>query len=344
MEPEARAMDERGDHYAEQWLYLVSPFGVWITSAILFAAMAGAYAVAAGVDHVAWIVRQGSGAVIAPSAKVSLCLALVVCSTLALQRYSRLKEIEDAPAFARALPDAVRWAPTFSVTRLRLFTLAGAVVALATIGALVVNTGAATGSRPATSLWLAVLITLVSVLFFRGVELTGAASRHTRFVIRNSLEIDLLRIERLYPWGRAAARTSLVWFTVSAAILLLFVGSGFTLYTFGIMLVCLAIGLWTFVNTLILIHEAIRAAKTAELESLRARIDGARDALESDSTAPARLQSLLAYEARIEHAPEWPFDQTVLVRVGASALILTVPWFGQAIAGLIVEHLGKLQS
>jgi hypothetical protein len=37
-----------------------------------------------------------------------------------------------------------------------------------------------------------------------------------------------------------------------------------------------------------------------------------------------------------------PFDQTILVRVGASALILTVPWFGQAIAGVMVEHLGQL--
>jgi len=28
------------------------------------------------------------------------------------------------------------------------------------------------------------------------------------------------------------------------------------------------------------------------------------------------------------------------VRVGASALILTVPWFGQAFAGLMVAQLG----
>ena len=29
------------------------------------------------------------------------------------------------------------------------------------------------------------------------------------------------------------------------------------------------------------------------------------------------------------------------VRVGASALILTVPWFGQAIAQYAVEHLSR---
>ena len=53
-----------------------------------------------------------------------------------------------------------------------------------------------------------------------------------------------------------------------------------------------------------------------------------------------RLQGLLAYEARIQAVHEWPFDQTTLVRVLASAFILTVPWFGQAIVQYFVEHLG----
>jgi len=30
------------------------------------------------------------------------------------------------------------------------------------------------------------------------------------------------------------------------------------------------------------------------------------------------------------------------MRLGASALILTVPWFGQAVAGTLVERLGQL--
>ncbi len=34
------------------------------------------------------------------------------------------------------------------------------------------------------------------------------------------------------------------------------------------------------------------------------------------------------------------FDQTMLVRVAVSSLILTVPWFGQAFAAMAVEHLG----
>ena len=41
---------------------------------------------------------------------------------------------------------------------------------------------------------------------------------------------------------------------------------------------------------------------------------------------------------------EWPFDQTTLVRVGASALILTVPWFGQAAAQYFVDHIANVSG
>ena len=99
-------------------------------------------------------------------------------------------------------------------------------------------------------------------------------------------------------------------------------------------------GGWVFINTLGLIHHEIRVAKATELEALRIEITGLKRSLHADPAAPAKLQSLLAFEARIAAAPEWPFDQTILVRVGASALILTVPWFGQAFAGLMVAHLG----
>jgi hypothetical protein len=96
-----------------------------------------------------------------------------------------------------------------------------------------------------------------------------------------------------------------------------------------------------FVRPLERVHHKIRAAKACELERVRGEIDQVRLAASADSQAAIRLQGLLAYEARIEAAPEWPFDQTTLFRVGASALILTVPWFGQAVAGYAIEHLAR---
>jgi hypothetical protein len=237
----------------------------------------------------------------------------------------------------------VSWSPTFSTARLHLFTAFGAVVAGGAMLWYQLSGQGADARALAVAAWFTCAAILVGVLFFRGIVLTGAAARHSREFLQAGLQIDLLRIDQLYPWGRAASRTALIWFAVSAATLLQFVGDrGFDPYTIALVVGSAAIGAWVFVSMLGLIHHEIRQAKASELETLRAEIAALRAALHADPAAPAKLQSLLAYEARIAAAPEWPFDQTILVRVGASALILTVPWFGQAIAGLMVEHFGKL--
>jgi hypothetical protein len=325
--------------YAEQAIYDHSPFNnPWITTLILFAVLFGGYDAAAWVDHVPWIVHDKSGATLDHQVWVALSLTLIVCCALGLQRYSRLMDQRDEPALARTLRADVTWTAPFSPTRLRMFTAIGAVVAG---GAMWWGQGA-DAQNLAVRAWFTVAAVLVGVLFFRGVALTGALARNSREAVRTGLQIDLLRIEQLYPWGRSASRTALIWFTVSAAALLQFVGDrGFDPYTIALVVGCAAIGAWVFVSMLSVIHREIRQAKTKELEVLRAEITGLRSDLHSDPAAPAKLQSLLAFEARIEKAREWPFDQSILTRVVASALILTVPWFGQAFAGLMVAHLSK---
>jgi hypothetical protein len=328
-------------NYAEQIFYDRSPFGLWITTLILFAVLFGGYAAAAWIDHVPWIVHDKSGPGLDHRVWVALSLTLIVCCALGLPRYSRLMDQRDTAAFAHALrPDATLTAPS-SPTRLRLFTALGALVA----GGIMVwfqLIGQGTDTHaPLVAAWFTIAAVLVGVLFLRGVALTVASARYGRNVVRTGLQIDLLRIDLLYPWGRLASRTALIWFAVSAATLLQFVGDrGFDPYTIALVAGCAAMGGWVFVNTLGLIHHEIRVAKATELEALRIEITGLKRSLHADPAAPAKLQSLLAFEARIAAAPEWPFDQTILVRVGASALILTVPWFGQAFAGLMVAHLG----
>src|SRR5262249_25262120 len=105
---------------------------------------------------------------------------------------------------------------------------------------------------------------------------------------------------------------------------------------------CAGMGVTVFVGILTSVHSRIRAAKAAELEALRAEIAETRARLDDDQAAPPKLQALLAYENRIDEAPEWPFDQTILVRLGASSLILALPWFGQAVAQLVVENMGRM--
>jgi hypothetical protein len=180
---------------------------------------------------------------------------------------------------------------------------------------------------------------LLITAFTRGVELSRAGSLSTARAIDDDLVVDLLRIDLLSVWGRSAARFALIWFTVSAVACLFFIGNGLNAFTVAMLATFLALGIWMFIRPMERVHQKIRAAKAAELERIRGDIDRVRAAACSDADAATRLHGLLAYETRIAAAPEWPFDQTTLFRVGASALILAVPWFGQALAGYIIEHM-----
>ncbi|MGA0602541.1 hypothetical protein ACO2Q3_17670 [Caulobacter sp. KR2-114] len=325
--------------YLEQRLFVVSPLGVWSTGAALYLLLAGLYALALAADGGSWLTAGPAGLSLTGPSRIALVLAFIVVAVLTLQRYSRLRDEADAPILARVLDEGASWIPPdHAALRLRTMTAVGAVVSLM-LSLLSLPRAHASGAY-ATFAWFLGVSTLLGMLFFRGVELTRMGSRHAAGLVRG-LKIDLLRIDDLFPWGRAAARTAMIWFTVSAATCFMFGENGLSLAVVAMLLACAGIGVWVFVSTLSLIHHRIRAAKGEALEGLRDEIAAARGRLDDDPAAPARLQSLLAYEARIAAAPEWPFDQTILVRVGASALILTVPWFGQAFAGLMVEHLGK---
>ena len=137
--------------------------------------------------------------------------------------------------------------------------------------------------------------------------------------------------------GRHGARSALIWFSVAGAILLFFVGHNMNTLTFLILLLAALMGIWIFVRPMERVHRRIRAAKHVELEATRREIEAARLQAPHDAAAAAKLQSLLAYEARIENVREWPFDQSTMVRVGAYLFIPAIPWFGQAFAQRLID-------
>lgn len=328
--------------YAEQQLFEASPLGLVATTAVLFLVLIGLYAIAAGFDHRPWIVPGKAGSEIDRRAWVAICLSLIVCAALGLQRFSQLGGMRDGPALARDLPPGVSWFPTFSKARLRLSTVVGAAIG----GAAMIwffESGAAGSDRSlGVATWSVAIAMLLGAMFARGIELTRAGGRHGREVLSAGVVVDLLRIERLYPFGRAAARTSTVWFVVSAALLLLLVGTPLGPAMLVLSLVSAAMGGWVFFGALGRIRRAIRAAKAVELEQLRHEIAETKLQLHVDPAAPQKLQGLLAYEARIAAVHEWPFDQSTFARMAASSLVLTVPWFGQAFAGAVVARFSGL--
>jgi hypothetical protein len=271
-------------------------------------------------------------------------LSLLIVAALAMQRYTRLRDAADQGPFAAIfIGGAVTAARLASYTpdnaKLGSATLVGVALGLIASFLILQHQHDARMRAPGVLVWFVFAITLSAILFSRGVELTRRSSASFAATLRDELRIDLLRVDRLAVIGRSAARAALVWFVVSAIACLFFVGGDIDLPSIAIMLACVAIGLLLFLRAILRVHHLIVDAKAEELEHLRCEIEQARQNLRGDAQGPARAQGLLAYEARIAAAPEWPFDPTTLMRVGASTLIVTVPWFGQALAGYAIDHL-----
>lgn len=330
--------------YLEQRIFVLSPLGTFATAFALFAVLLALFFAAAWMENVRLI---GDGLHIESVLRSGFALSLMLCSALFIQRYTRLKERADHAAFAAVLRagaisrrNLTELTPTNA--RLGVFTALGVLLGAGLSWPLFGAEMFKLAHPPyATFAWFFVVNVLLVTSFTRGVELSRTGSRAVSDAIDNDLVVDLLRIDALSVWGRSAARFALIWFTVSAVSCLFFVDAGLNVFTLSMIAVFLALGVYVFVSPMEKVHRKIRSAKAAELERIREAVDTVRAEAGRDAGAAARLQGLLAYETRIAAAPEWPFDQSSLVRVAASALILTVPWFGQAVAGYVIEHMAR---
>ncbi len=334
--------------YVEQRIFVYSPFGTLATALLIFAVLAGSFAVAWEISGRPFLIATDTRVYVGTLIRLALWFCLILSTVLGMQRYVRVKDREDIGRYAAVLRGS--WE---SAARISQLTPNNVSLVLANIAGLAIGLGASwfffMSSRtesllgyPALLAWFTVVATLLALSFARGVALTRAGGRNVRKTIEDELVIDLLRIDRLTVIGRSASRPALIWFAVSAVILVIFIGGGITPFTVTFLVVCAAMGIWVFVATMEHVHRRILSTKAAELEHLRGEIDALRARAADEADCSVRLQGLLAYEARIMAAPEWPFDQTTLVRVCASALILTVPWFGQAVAAYVVDHLSRI--
>jgi hypothetical protein len=338
---EWRRSDRRA--YFEQRLFVFSPLGDLTTALIIFAVLIGSFLLIAWAEGAAMFARTAGGIFVASPMRTAFALSVTLGVSLYVPRYARMREREDYEAFARSLwPGALEkhnlGALMPATVRLAPATLIGLFGGLAASATLYLHYLPA---MPGLFAWFLVVTTALGMAFTRGVELSRTGTDGATNVIAQELKVDLLRIDHLSVWGRSSARFALIWFTVGAVSCLFFLDSGLNVFTVGLVALFLVMGVWVFLRTMQPVHRKIRAAKDAELERVRSEIEAARAGAANDAGAAARMQGLLAYETRISAAPEWPFDQTTLFRVCASALILTVPWFGQAVAQFAIDHLAR---
>jgi hypothetical protein len=329
--------------YLEQRIFAWSPLSTFATSLFIFVVFGGAFLAAMTIDGRVPLSLEQGALVVADETRGALTLTLLIAVSLGLQRYARLKDREDL----------IRNVANFRSGQVSLTYFADqapstAGILASTVVGLVFGIVAMLTFLPhprvgsLTYFWFFAATVTVSMLFARGMVMTRAGNRASRRFIDTELRIDLLRIDQLAMVGRSAARTALIWFAVSAITCLFFTSRGITVFAVIMVMVGVLLGVAIFVATMDHVHRRIHAVKAHELEMVRVQIDKVRHEAHADAGAAQRLQGLIAFEKRIAEAPEWPFDQSTALRVGASALILTLPWFGQAVAGTLVERMGQV--
>ena len=187
------------------------------------------------------------------------------------------------------------------------------------------------------------MVALAMLLFGLLVVLAGwgiGRARAFREMGRRA-RVDLLDPGTLAPFARAGLRVAAYWFLGTSIATLLVIDSG----TWGIVAavnsVTLAIGVFSLLLPSRGVHESLRAARARELRRVRGELDQLRARIltaRSDAAEAARMQALLAWEARVVAMPVWPFDTPTVVRF---LLILLVPlgsWLGGALVERLVER------
>ena len=331
--------------YFEQRIFVLSPFGTTSTAVLIFALFALSYLLLASASGMPIVSQTPSGIAVGHTTRLALILSLMMTVILWVQRVVRMRQRGDTLLVARVLRGGMAQAMEISKlspmgARLVAASLIGAAAGVAFDYVLYFSPAVQLDAELGVRLWFSFITLLMVMTFVRGVELTRTGARSTVEIIENELVIDLLRIDELAVWGRSSARFALIWFVISAASCLLFVSSEITLFTVILLAGCVAMGIAAFMGLMVRIHRKIVRVKAVELERVRGEISVMCSLIATDADAAQRMQGLLAYEARIAAVREWPFDQTTVMRVAASAGILTVPWFGQALAAFIVEKLG----
>jgi hypothetical protein len=202
--------------------------------------------------------------------------------------------------------------------------------------------GAFPGWSHPTALWLGArnFANWWAVAFAMGLELMlGSAFSRLGDHLR---EVDLLDRTPLAPFGRRALRNVSFWMLLAAFLALTYAGRGWAGSLLPLALLSLAaFAIAAFLLPLWGAHRRLREAKAAELASVRGAIRAARGRALADpggAGAPGgRLADLLAWEARVADAAEWPIDASVRLRLVLYLALGLGSWVGAALVQRFVD-------
>jgi hypothetical protein len=331
--PEVQGMSERGDAWRAVSIFCgvaLAFAAVYLASALLF----GDLSVFQDPNGRFGLVRLARF-----NAALGLVLAYLCAALWLGQRWMR-RGFPDLRPLVEA--SAAEW----SAWRARALSpgparLAGA-AALGAAGGVIVDV---VGARAADAafFWTGhlVWVHLLNPLLFAVMGMLMAMS-NSRAAVYQELgrraRVTLGDIAPLAPFARAGLRTALLWFVGTSLASVLLVDTDSPMLVISILLVTTVIAGASLLAPSRGVHERLREVKRHELGWLRARIAEASGALRRGDEPAAALPALLAWEARVASAPEWPFDASTWLRF---TLLLAVPlgsWLGGALAERFVER------
>jgi hypothetical protein len=147
--------------------------------------------------------------------------------------------------------------------------------------------------------------------------------------------VDLLDPEPLRPFGRRGLRTVLLWMIMASLHSLLYIGDWANYFLAPAVVSIVVFAFAALLLPVLGLRARLHAEKRAELARVREAIRELRDRrLEATADAGYRggeLADLLAYEARIRSAREWPFDVSSALRFALYLAIGLGSWLGGAL-------------
>lgn len=303
----------------------------YLASALVFADLA-AFADPNGRFGVARIVRF--------NAALGIVLSYICASLWLGQRWARRDFDDLRPALEASDAEWSAW-------RERARTPGRAALArAATLGAIAGLVVDVIGARAADSaaFWLGhrVWERMLNPLVFAALGVLVALSSTRAGVyqeVGRRARVAVGEIGPLAPFARVGLRTALLWFIGTSLASLLLVETDSPMLVFSILLATTGFGGAALVAPSRGVHERLREAKREELAWLRAEIARSSDSLRrGDAAGAAQLPALLAWEARVAGAPEWPFDTSTWLRFSLLLLVPLGSWLGGALAERIVDY------
>ena len=194
------------------------------------------------------------------------------------------------------------------------------------------------GIWPGHLVWIWILNPALFALMGVLVWASGRRARLYQELGRRA-RVRLGDIAPLAPFARAGLRIALLWFVGTSLASLLLVDTDTPVLVASILVGTTVIAVASLLAPSRGVHERLCAEKRQELDWLRSEIGRTSAALRrGDAQGAAPLPALLAWEARVAAAPEWPFDTSTWLRFATFLLVPLGSWLGGAITQRIVER------